>query len=143
MNGMKGLRGGKAIAAIALAGAVAVVMAGCSGSPASNPSDTSGGNSGPATELTLKLGSLMPETGSLAFLGPPQEAGVGLAVQEINDAKAGITIDYTAADEGDTDTKAYETSISKLRSAGITAMVGARHPASPSSSWTGTSRRGS
>ncbi|GAA3763967.1 ABC transporter substrate-binding protein [Microbacterium kribbense] len=71
------------------------------------------------------MGSLLPETGSLAFLGPPMEAAVGLAVQEVNEAKTGITIDYTAADEGDTDTKAYETSVTKLRSAGITGMVGA------------------
>ncbi|WP_417561633.1 ABC transporter substrate-binding protein [Microbacterium sp.] len=123
MNGLSGLRRSRAIAAITLVGAAALVMVGCSGGGTSNPTDT--GNGGGSTELTLKLGSLMPETGSLAFLGPPQEAGVGLAVQEINDAKAGITVDYTAADEGDTDTKAYETSISKLRSAGITAMVGA------------------
>ncbi|WP_029145931.1 ABC transporter substrate-binding protein [Microbacterium luticocti] len=123
MNGLNGFRRGKAIAAIALAGAAAVVLAGCSGS--SNPSDTNSGNKGPATELTLKMGSLLPQTGSLAFLGPPMEAGVGLAVKEVNDAKAGITIDYTSADEGDTDTKAYETSVTKLRSAGITGMVGA------------------
>jgi branched-chain amino acid transport system substrate-binding protein len=122
---MRGLRRGKTIAAIALAGAAAVVLAGCSGSPATNPSSTNSGNKGPATELTLKLGSLLPQTGSLAFLGPPMEAGVGLAVKEVNDAKAGITLDYTSGDEGDTDTKAYETSVTKLRSAGITAMVGA------------------
>ncbi len=125
MNGMRGLRRGRAIAAIALAGAAAVVMAGCASSPAGNPSTSAGGDKGPATELTLKLGSLLPQTGSLAFLGPPMEAGVGLAVKEVNDAKAGITINYTSGDEGDTDTKAYETSITKLRSSGITAMVGA------------------
>ena len=32
------------------------------------------------------VGSLLPETGSLAFLGPPEFAGVNLAVEEINAA---------------------------------------------------------
>ena len=34
----------------------------------------------------LKIGTLLPQTGSLAFLGPPEFAGVDLAVKEINDA---------------------------------------------------------
>ena len=33
---------------------------------------------------TLKLCTLLPQTGSLAFLGPPEIAGVKLAVQDIN-----------------------------------------------------------
>lgn len=122
MNPMKSSRASKAIAAVALAGATALVISGCSSSPQSGPTDT---GSTPSVDLTLKLGSLLPQTGSLAFLGPPMESGVGLAVKEVNDAKAGVTIDMTAEDEGDTDTKAYETSISKLQSAGISGMVGA------------------
>ncbi|MFJ4173516.1 ABC transporter substrate-binding protein [Microbacterium sp. NPDC089696] len=115
-------RSAKIIAGIALVSASALVVSGCS----STPSDEStGGGDKPAADLTLKLGSLLPQTGSLAFLGPPMESGVGLAVQEINDAKAGLTIDLTAEDEGDTDTKAYETSITKLQGAGVTAIVGA------------------
>ncbi|MEV4735995.1 MULTISPECIES: ABC transporter substrate-binding protein [unclassified Microbacterium] len=115
-------RSAKIIAGIALVSASALVVSGCS----STPSDEgSGGGDKPAADLTLKLGSLLPQTGSLAFLGPPMESGVGLAVQEINDAKAGITIDLTAEDEGDTDTKAYETSITKLQGAGVSAIVGA------------------
>ena len=100
MNGLRGLRRGRAITAIALAGAAAVVMAGCSSTPAASPSDTSGGKKGPATELTLKLGSLLPQTGSLAFLGAPMEAGVALAVDQINQAKAGVTIDYSVPSQG-------------------------------------------
>ncbi|MFJ4224308.1 ABC transporter substrate-binding protein [Microbacterium sp. NPDC089695] len=115
-------RSAKIIAGIALVSASALVISGCS----STPSDEgSGGGDKPAADLTLKLGSLLPQTGSLAFLGPPMESGVGLAVQEINDADAGITIDLTAEDEGDTDTKAYETSITKLQGAGVSAIVGA------------------
>lgn len=35
---------------------------------------------------TFKVGGILPLTGSLAFLGPPEIAGVGLAVSEINAA---------------------------------------------------------
>ena len=35
---------------------------------------------------TLTIGTLLPQTGDLAFLGPPEIAGVDLAVKEINDA---------------------------------------------------------
>lgn len=115
-------RSAKIIAGIALVSASALVVSGCSSTPSDEPS---GGGDKPAADLTLKLGSLLPQTGSLAFLGPPMESGVGLAVQEVNDADAGITIDLTAEDEGDTDTKAYETSITKLQGAGVTAIVGA------------------
>lgn len=121
MNALKGSRTAKVFAGIALISASAIVIAGCS----STPSSESGGSDKPAADLTLKLGSLLPQTGSLAFLGPPMESGVGLAVQEVNDAAAGVTIDLTAEDEGDTDTKAYETSITKLQGAGVSAIVGA------------------
>ncbi|WP_094770192.1 ABC transporter substrate-binding protein [Microbacterium gorillae] len=127
MNGR--MRKGRALWGAALVTAGALVLAGCGGGSTS-AEKTDGAATGDSTaaatqDLTFKLGSLLPQTGSLAFLGPPMESGVGLAVKEVNDAKAGITIDLTAADEGDTDTKAYETSITKLRSAGITGLVGA------------------
>jgi len=122
MNALKGSRAAKVLAGVALVSASALVISGCA---SSTPSDSGDGGNKPSADLTLKLGSLLPQTGALAFLGPPMESGVGLAVKEINDAKAGITIDLTAEDEGDTDTKAYETSITKLQGAGVSAIVGA------------------
>lgn len=123
MNALKGSRAAKALAGVALISATALVIAGCAGSPNTSPSEGGGGESG--AEMTLKLGSLLPQTGSLAFLGPPMEAGVGLAVQEINEAAAGITVEMLSEDEGDADTKAYETSITKLQNAGVSGIVGA------------------
>ena len=59
-------------ATIVVAAAIAsLVLAGCSSDSGSS---------------ALKIGSLLPETGSLAFLGPPEFAGVDLAVAEINAA---------------------------------------------------------
>lgn len=76
-------------------------------------------------DLTLKLGTALPLTGNLAFLGPPEEAGVYLAVDEINAAGKGITIEFTPGDSGDTDNKAYDTEIPRLLNAGVQAIVGA------------------
>lgn len=107
---------------IALAGASALVLAGCSGG------GTGGATSAPpaeARDLTLSVGTVLPQTGSLAFLGPPEEAGVGLAVAEINDAAKGITVDVEYGDSGDTENKAYETTVPRLIGNGVQALIGA------------------
>lgn len=127
MNGTHRTRRGKVLLGIALAGASALVLAGCGGN-AEAPAETggpTGDTSAPGEALELSLGSLLPKTGSLSFLGPPMESGVLLAVNEINEANVGITINYIPADEGDTKTKVFETSIEKLRADGVTAIVGA------------------
>lgn len=107
---------------LALAGASALVLAGCSGGG-------SGGEStdapAPTEDLTLSIGTVLPQTGSLAFLGPPEEAGVGLAVAEINEAAKGVTVDVEYGDSGDADNKAFETTVPRLQDAGVSAMIGA------------------
>ncbi len=123
MNALKGSRSARVFAGIALLSASALVIAGCASTPEATPSE--GGGDKPAVDLTLKLGSLLPSTGTLSFLGAPMEAGVQLAVAEVNDAAAGVQIELTSEDEGDLDNKAYETSMTNLQSADITAMVGA------------------
>ncbi|GAA3930266.1 ABC transporter substrate-binding protein [Microbacterium soli] len=125
MNALRSSRSARIFAGIALLSASAMVVAGCSSTPAETPDGNDGGDAKPAADLTLKLGSLLPVTGQLAFLGAPMEAGVQLAVDQINEADAGITVDVSNADEGDLDNKAYETSITKLQGEGINALVGA------------------
>ena len=110
------------IGGLAIAGASALVLAGCAGGGGTaEPSDSAA----PAEDLTLKVGTVLPQTGSLAFLGPPEEAGVQLAVNEVNEAAAGVTVDATFGDSGDADNKAFETTVPKLQSEGVSAMVGA------------------
>ncbi|MEY4397243.1 MAG: hypothetical protein RLZZ40_999 [Actinomycetota bacterium] len=94
----------------------ALVLSGCA---------AGGTTGGPAQDLTLKIGTALPETGNLAFLGPPEEAGVALAVAEINEANKGVQIDVTWGDSGDTDNKAYETEVPRLLKAGVSAILGA------------------
>jgi branched-chain amino acid transport system substrate-binding protein len=106
----------RVLGGIAIAAASALVLAGCAGAATETPA---------AADLTLKIGTVLPQTGSLAFLGPPEEAGVAYAVQQINDAAAGITVDVTYGDSGDTDNKAFETTVPKLLDSGVSVIVGA------------------
>ena len=111
----------KAVSATAVFALGAAVLTGCS-------STTAGGcELGPTVDgdLVLKLGTALPQTGNLAFLGPPEEAGVALAIDEINAAGKGITIDVVWGDSGDTDNKAYDTEIPRLLNEGVEAIVGA------------------
>lgn len=52
---------------------------------------------------TLRVGGILPLTGSLAFLGPPEISGVGLAVSDINAAGgvAGAPACHDVQDSGD------------------------------------------
>ena len=106
----------KTATAVATLAAAALVLSGCA---ATGDGGAAGG------ELTLKIGTALPQTGNLAFLGPPEEAGVALAIKDINEAAAGITVEVEWGDSGDTDNKAYETEIPRLLNAGVSAILGA------------------
>ncbi|GAB3280818.1 ABC transporter substrate-binding protein [Sinomonas notoginsengisoli] len=82
----------------------------------------------PTTSATpLKLGSLLPQTGALAFLGPPEIAGVNLAVKQINDAGGvlGHPVDVIHRDSGDTTTDIATQSVTNLLGQGVSAIIGA------------------
>lgn len=110
-----------ALRAAALAGAVALVLTACSG----------GGGEGEETEGSgdpLIIGSLLPQTGSLAFLGPPEIAGVNLAIEEINEngGVAGQDVKIEHADSSDADNAEVATqSVTDLKSKGVQAIIGA------------------
>jgi len=76
---------------------------------------------------TLKIGTLLPSTGSLAFLGPPEFAGVKLAVQDINEAGGvlGKQVEEVDSDSGDTSTDTASQSVDRLLSNDVDAIVGA------------------
>jgi hypothetical protein len=80
-----------------------------------------------AGDGVLKLGELLPETGSLAFLGPPEFAGVDLAVKEINDAGGvlGKPIEVVRGDSGDTSTDTASQTVDRLLNENVDAVVGA------------------
>jgi len=76
---------------------------------------------------TLKIGTLLPQTGSLAFLGPPEFAGVDLAAKDINDAGGvlGQQVEVVHSDSGDTSTDTASQSVDRLLSNTVDAIVGA------------------
>ncbi|MEO6116140.1 MAG: branched-chain amino acid ABC transporter substrate-binding protein, partial [Pseudolysinimonas sp.] len=106
-----------ALAGVAVLGAATLVLSGCAG--------TSGGSSTPSKTLTLNLGTILPQTGSLATLGPPAIEASNMAVADINAAKQGIKINITQKDSGDTSTNIATQSVTALLAAGDTAILGA------------------
>lgn len=105
-----------ALGGIAILGASALILSGCaSGTPSSSPS----------TDLALKIGTILPQTGSLAVLGPPEFAGVDAAVADINAAKAGISITVEHKDSGDTKTNIATQSATAELADGVSAIIGA------------------
>jgi branched-chain amino acid transport system substrate-binding protein len=76
---------------------------------------------------TLSIGGLLPQTGDLSFLGPPEEAGAQLAVEEINAAGGvlGADITFTPGDSGDADPDVANPTVDNHLSAGADVILGA------------------
>jgi ABC-type branched-subunit amino acid transport system substrate-binding protein len=75
----------------------------------------------------LKIGSLLPETGNLAFLGAPEFAGLEYAIDEIN-AQGGVLgnpIEYSQGDSGDTSTDTATVTSTRLLGENVDAIIGA------------------
>ncbi len=82
------------------------------------------GSDSDSDDFTLRVGSVLPETGQLAFLGPPIVEAFNLAVSEINDADTGLTIEVLAGDSGSSDSVAGETVNSHIAE-GVDVIFGA------------------
>ena len=81
-----------------------------------------------ANDGVFKVGTFLPITGSLAFLGPPEVAGVKLAIKDIKEA-GGIPgfdkIVLEEGDSGDTSTETGRQTVKRLLPLGIDILVGA------------------
>jgi len=73
------------------------------------------------------VGSLLPQTGDLAFLGPPEIAGVDLAVKDINEAGGVLGKDakHVKADSGDGTPNIAPSETDKLLAANADIILGA------------------
>ena len=80
-----------------------------------------------AGDGVLKLGSLLPETGTLSFLGPPMIAATKLGVQDLNEAGGfnGQDVQLTEGDSGDTSTDTANSTVDRELSENVDAIVGA------------------
>ncbi|HSP02057.1 MAG TPA: ABC transporter substrate-binding protein [Acidimicrobiales bacterium] len=75
----------------------------------------------------LKIGTVLPETGNLAFLGPPEFAAAELAVQDINAAGGVLDADVELfqGDSGDTSTDVASQTVDRHLNEGVDAFIGA------------------
>ena len=94
---------------------------GAKGDPAAVPASTG------STPTALKIGTLLPTTGALAFLGPPEIAGVNLAIADVNAAGGvlGQPVEVVHRDSGDTVTDIATPSVTDLLGQNVSAIVGA------------------
>jgi branched-chain amino acid transport system substrate-binding protein len=103
--------------AVALIAAAALALSGCA---AAGPEIKGDG--------VLKLGAVIPLTGSLSFLSPPEIAAIELAVQDINAAGGvlGKPVEFSIEDSSDGDhPEIAPASATKVLSEGVDAVIGA------------------
>ncbi len=76
---------------------------------------------------TLNFGGLLPQTGDLSFLGPPEEAGAQLAVSDVNEGGGvlGKDVAFTPGDSGDADPDVANPTVDSHLSAGADVIIGA------------------
>jgi ABC-type branched-subunit amino acid transport system substrate-binding protein len=82
---------------------------------------------GATSDQPLRIGTLLPLTGSLAFLGPPEVAGAKLAIQDLNEAGGvlGQDVELTEGDSGDASTDTASQTVDRLLQADVNAIIGA------------------
>ncbi|NUP65948.1 MAG: ABC transporter substrate-binding protein [Nonomuraea sp.] len=120
--------------ALAVATAASLALAACStGGTTAGPNATGSASVQPSSasaakgDGTLTIGTVLPQTGNLAYLGPPEFAGVDLALKEINDAGGvlGKPVSKVHTDSGDTTTNIASQSVDKLLTQKADAIIGA------------------
>ena len=116
---------------VALLGVAGLVLTACGGDgddagaePSAAKSSTKAAAKG---DGELVIGTLLPQTGSLAFLGPPEFAGVDLALKDIAAAGGvnGKEVKKFDSDSGDTTTETASQSVDRLISNKVDVVIGA------------------
>ncbi|MGH3872733.1 MAG: ABC transporter substrate-binding protein [Pseudonocardiaceae bacterium] len=131
-----------ALRVAALIGALSIVLAGCGRAAAPQAQGPAGGAgpsmpkcadipqakaSGQPSITPLKIGTLLPETGSLVILGPSEIAAVDVAIKEIN-AAGGVLKNPVAlirGDSGDDRTDTANQTVDRALGLGAQVIVGA------------------
>jgi ABC-type branched-subunit amino acid transport system substrate-binding protein len=118
--------------ALVLASA-SLALTACGGSSSDKSSSSSSSSSAPSSSSaskgdgTLTIGTLLPQTGDLAFLGPPEFAGVATAITDINAAGGvlGKPVKEVKADSGDGTPDIAGAQTDKLLNANSDVVLGA------------------
>jgi len=118
-------------AGLALLAASAISLSACSSTTPTTTTSAGTSTSSSAAAAAaepLTVGTLLPITGTLAFLGPPEIAGVGLAIDDINEAGGvlGSEVEEVSADSGDsTDMNVSTQGATELINGGADVVIGA------------------
>lgn len=125
MPGIRGFGVRRRVTALALVAAVAVGVSGC-GAPAPTPTPTPTPTVEVRGDGVLRIGTLFPSTGSLAFLGAAQAAGVNAAIRAVNAAGGvnGRPVTVINRDSGDASTEKAEASFADLVERGADVVIG-------------------
>jgi branched-chain amino acid transport system substrate-binding protein len=110
--------------AAAVALVVGLSLAACSGEP--TPTPTPSASPTPTGDGELKIGTLFPSTGGVAFIGPAQVAGVNAAIREINAAGGvnGAPVVAVNRDSGEAASETAEASFAALVAEGVDVVIG-------------------
>jgi branched-chain amino acid transport system substrate-binding protein len=116
----------KRLGSVAALAALGLLAAACGGDGGGGQA-AGGGTPKLIGDGTLKVGYVLPETGQLAFLGPPQIQALKLAIKQIN-AEGGVLgkkiPDPVAADEAG-DQAVAQQSADRVLASGVQAVIGA------------------
>ena len=115
------------VAAVFAAATLVLTACGSDSDSGSDKKSDSGSKAAAKGDGTLTIGTLLPQTGDLAFLGPPEFAGVQAAVNEINEAGGvdGKKIVKIDSDSGDGTPDIAGASVDKLLAQNADVIVGA------------------
>ncbi|GAA1468833.1 ABC transporter substrate-binding protein [Nocardiopsis exhalans] len=116
----------KVLGLTAATAALVLGLTACGNGDGDNGANGGGGGNGEAGE-EFTFGILYPQTGALAFLGPPQIEAAKYAISEINDAGGILGNDVPAIVEGDEagDAAQANQAANDLVSADVNAVIGA------------------
>ena len=122
--------------------AVAAMTTACATAPMPTPTPSSPSPT-PIGDGVLRIGTLFPSSGGVAFIGPAQVAGVNAAVREINAAGGvgGVPVEVINRDSGDASTQKAEESFADLVAKGVDVVIGRRRRCWPSACSRRRSRR--
>ncbi len=114
------------VVAAAMAAALCATLAACAPEPMPVPTVTPTATPLPAGDGVLTIGTLFPTTGATTFLARAQDAGVELAVREINEAGGvnGKPVVVYHRDSGDASTTKAEASLEDLISKNVDVVIG-------------------
>lgn len=113
-------------ATAALAAASLVVLTACGGTSTPTPAPTPTITPTPTGDGVLKIGTLFPSSGGLAFLSPAQVAGVRAAARDVNAAGGvnGQQVVVVSKDSGEASTETAEASFDALVAEGVDVVIG-------------------